>query len=687
MYNEKENAEFLRNTVNEEIILPDSLKSENIEKLVSGEIQKKSKKGVIRRFAAVAVAACIMITSVVLLSDRGFISPENTVLDNIENSENAAVTESASSYDELLNAIKKYSETYKKNHIYLYSDVINEEAVDSVVGAPTYNGNITTDDSSLKVNYGEVNLREENVNEADIFITDGKYLYCIEGYGRMLKIIEAKADGSMEVKYSNKEAQLSEEGNGIDTYYHGLYKYENYLIVGFTRYEFEKHRNKSSVSGVMIYDVSDKAAPVLVKEIAIDGHYISSRITDGKLILISNYSIVEYFDAEDDSLLVPATYNGIERKTVPCDCISYIGARELESYINIAKIDLTDLDKEMKVASFLGKVSETYCTKDTLYTIGYDYSHVYNAVGDAVFGGVMISADNAKTIITSIDISEDQAKYMYSTELEGSILNSYSIDEYNGYLRIALQKSDENCIYVLNRKLEKVGEITGIAEGERIKSARFMGDTAYLVTFVQTDPLFVIDLSDPEKPGIVGEVKLPGFSSYLHPVGEGLLVGVGVGGTELGVDGSSKISLFDVKDPTSPKEIDSLVFPDSQLGTDPKAFCSVTESSFLVTYENWRLGEELYESENYRGYYIYTGALYVGVENNKLVLKNSYLAKALDSVKRTTFIDDIIYIYDNSFGSVASFNMNTSDMTDCVTGVEEEYIFTVPSVSNNEILF
>lgn len=695
MYNENDNRDFLRDKLSNEITLPESLSKENIVSLLSDKKVKKSKKGAIRRFIAVGVAACIMITGVAVFSGHSFGNPEITA-DQLLNNEAESSAIQESSYDELLGAIKKYAEEYKeenykvKNYFYIEDGVDAEEDFNAAVSSSTvYSGSVTGTADSIV--FGEVNLREENVYEDDIFITDGEYLYGIVSYGKRLMIVKADADGSMTTVYEGEEASLSQNGNGDNIYYSGLYKYENYLIVVYTKYTSDNYYSVKDCSGVMIYDVADRANPVLKKEIAIDGNYVSSRIVDGKLIFISRYSITKYFEEAEEENYIPSVYNGELKENIPCDCIVYYPDDKMECYVNIAKIDLENPDEDFTVSSYLGNVSDTYCTKDTLYVISNKYSYSRGGVVSDVLasiGGTAIMVSDVCTTVTKIDISGEKAEIICKTEFEGSVLNSYSIDEYNGYLRVAVHKDDENCIYVFDEALGKVGEITGIAEGELIKSARFMGDTAYMVTFVQTDPLFVIDLTDPEKPEIAGEVKLPGFSEYLHPVGNGLLVGIGVGGTETGTDGSGKISLFDVTDPASPKEIDSLIFPTSQLGTAPKAYCSVTESSFLVTYENWTINYTYNNTNEELKYYkSCMGALYIGVNEGKLTVNNAYLVKSADSVSRATFIGENVYIFCSGFGGLASFNMNSGEFICNINSENEIYTLTPIETPYEDIIF
>ncbi len=702
MFNEKENSSFIREKLESDITLPESLSTENIVKLLEAENANKAKKnkGIVRRFVAVGVAACLMITGVSFLWDKGFFSSPESVIEDENVQNDSSAQQVPGDYNELLTFIKSYAEEYKeknKNHYYLYSGLVDdtadgsvklEENTDIQIGGLPNTGTVTFNSAvTAPGEFGEVNLREYGVKEADIFITDGEYLYCIDTYGRRLRIIKANADGTLESVYEGKESLVDDRGNGENVHYSGLYIYENYLIVGFSRYGLQEHYLKSAASGVMIYDISEKEAPVLKKEIALDGNYVSSRIIDSSLVLVTRYSIIEQYETEDDIDLLPAVYNGDYKYNVPCDCIVYSREDNPETYVNIGKIDLSDLNKSPIVSSYLGNVHDTYCTKDTLYVIGAKtkYSNETDDGRVIGFGGVMIRAEDVCTTVTKADILGDTIDIKCRTEFSGNILNSYSIDEYNNYLRIAVTTLDnKNSILIFDENLGKVGELNGLADGEQIKSARFMGNTAYVVTFVQTDPLFVIDLSDPRKPEIKGEVKLPGFSSYLHPVGDGLLVGIGVGGTETGTDGSSKISLFDVTDPTAPKEIDHLQYPTSHIGTESKAFCSITENSFLVTYSNWAM-DDFDEEVHY--YKHYTGALKVSIKDNKLNLDNAYLVKGGDSVSRATFIRDNVYVFSEGEAGVASFNMETGEFIDIAEGENERFSFDKSTRSVNEILY
>ena len=207
-----------------------------------------------------------------------------------------------------------------------------------------------------------------------------------------------------------------------------------------------------------------------------------------------------------------------------------------------------------------------------------------------------------------------------------------------------------------------------------------MGDTAYVVTFVQTDPLFVIDLSEPGAPEIVGEVKLPGFSAYLHPVGDGYLAGIGLGGTDDGVDGSAKISLFDVRDPENPVEADSIVLQNTDIATASKAYMSVSENSFMVPFSKWKVTGD----EDYYDYGIYCGALYVSAENGKLILNNAYIARSPEGAVRVTYIGDYVYVFGYATG-VASFDMETGEFISTEGAFKENYCYTPANLTIEEL--
>ena len=178
--------------------------------------------------------------------------------------------------------------------------------------------------------------------------------------------------------------------------------------------------------------------------------------------------------------------------------------------------------------------------------------------------------DAVTTDIHKFDISDPaRTEYMASGFVDGYLLNQFAMDEHDGLLRVASTTQpawwggggeSESLISILRDRdgeLVKIGRVDGLGVTEQIYSVRFMGDVGYVVTFRQTDPLYTLDLSDPNNPQVVGELKILGYSAYLHPLGDGLLMGVGQDATETGRVQGTQVSVFDVSDPSDPERVDT----------------------------------------------------------------------------------------------------------------------------------
>ena len=170
----------------------------------------------------------------------------------------------------------------------------------------------------------------------------------------------------------------------------------------------------------------------------------------------------------------------------------------------------------------------------------------------------------ARTSLHRFDTSNpDSTGYAGSANVPGTLLNQFSLSEHDGVLRAATTLGDESesvvtTLAVRPDGLAARGQVRGLGRGERIYAVRFMGPTGYVVTFRQVDPLYTLDLSDPDRPRAVGELKIPGYSAYLHPVAEGLLLGVGQDATSAGRVQGLQLSLFDVSNPASPRRLHQL---------------------------------------------------------------------------------------------------------------------------------
>ena len=248
-------------------------------------------------------------------------------------------------------------------------------------------------------------------------------------------------------------------------------------------------------------------------------------------------------------------------------------------------------------------------------------------------------------------------------EVEGYINNNYSLDEFNGYLRVAATTTnddyeDTNSLYVLDSDLDIVGSVTGFAETESIKAVRYVGDTAYVITCEQTDPLFVIDLSDPTAPEILGEVKISGFSTMLVPIDGDTVLGLGVSTsdadyTDMEVTDGFKLALFDVSDKSSPKVLDSRVYEYCYSGVtyNPKALVYNSERKDFVIPLNYAY----YDYDDSTGVYTdeqYGGMLNFTVEGGRIVETDRYTS-SLRYFDRCVYVGDTVYMtYNNDEGYV-----------------------------------
>ncbi|MBQ3517770.1 MAG: beta-propeller domain-containing protein [Clostridia bacterium] len=514
---------------------------------------------------------------------------------------------------------------------------VDEEAMED--GETT----VGTAAGSAKPQYGQTNVQVEGVDEADILKNDGENLYLLKG--NTLHVIRAyPADSMAELATVVLKEQFDEEK--ISYYYaNEMFLYNNYLCVMLTCNYSDYSESRTMA---LIYDISDPANPTFVQRFAQDGQYLSSRIAGGRLILVTTHSDFYTYDYTKngqqcivlEDRMIPKTYIGTDDGvSVPESNLSVMDESAPTAFTVVSLFNMDDISQSVSTQAVLGGGTDVYCTNENLFVA----RRIYEVKEYPSADGLTVSASSyVSTQIYSFTFADGTVQRLATGCVPGEPLNQFSMDEHNGYFRIAVTFGGDNGLYVLDSNLVIVGESEHYGENEQIRSVRFMGDWAYVVTFEQTDPLFVFDLSDPTKPVITGEVKLPGFSAYLHPIGNGLILGLGFGGTESGLDGSAKISLFDVSDPMNPKELDALVHENANLSTDHKAFCTVYDGSFMIPMYSYGTRTDEY------GYEIWMqehgAVLHFAVEDNKLVIRNEYECSELYSnPERVTYIGDTAY--------------------------------------------
>lgn len=279
------------------------------------------------------------------------------------------------------------------------------------------------------------------------------------------------------------------------------------------------------------------------------------------------------------------------------------------SGLDMLSVLTIDVNEGLEVGDATGVLATgdtVYASEDSLYVATQDWrSWVWFETRDE-----SDRPDGPRTEIHRFDISEpEQTDYVASGSVEGYLLNQFAMDEHDGMLRVASTTApawwgsgadSESRITVLRPigdSLVRIGMVDGLGQTERIYSVRFMGDVGYVVTFRQIDPLYTVDLSDPRNPEVLGELKIPGYSAYLHPVGDDLLMGVGQDATDDGRVRGTQVSLFDVSDLSDPERVDTYTLSEgtnSQVEYDHHAFL-FWDGLAVVPVQQWRWDDKTEE--------------------------------------------------------------------------------------------
>ena len=492
--------------------------------------------------------------------------------------------------------------------------------------------------SNTSNDFSQTNTQVAGIDEGDVVKTDGKYIYTISN--QQLFITQAvpaksiKLTSSIHFKnnFYPSELMLSE---------HKL------MVIG---HGFDENRGKSTedkvekimpngYTKVFIYNISEASKPKLMKEIAMEGSYVTARKNGKFLYLVANqYPDLWMLREDTTAVMTPRFFDnekGVYEQKV--SQISYVPESNESNYVHMAAIDLEDEKIPYKIETLLGSGENIYMSEENMYIAATKY-------GDQ-------NKNNFTQPYTEVyKFKIDGLNMTFSSmgEVEGRVLNQFSMDEHKGHFRVATTEdhditkrdSSTNALFILNDNMKKVGEVNNLAKGERIYSVRFMGDKAYIVTFKQVDPLFVIDTSEPTKPKVLGELKIPGYSTYLHPYDENHLIGFGYhtelvknnfGGEPNVRNKGMKISLFDITDFHNPKEKDSVIIGrasvESPILYDHKALFQHKDQhlfGFPITVYD--------EIENFETKLTFDGAMIYEITPEKGIVQKAKLAN--DSQKR-----------------------------------------------------
>ncbi|MDO4481561.1 MAG: beta-propeller domain-containing protein [Bacillota bacterium] len=455
------------------------------------------------------------------------------------------------------------------------------------------------DAAESEKDYSGTNNQVEGIDEGDIVKTDGKYIYAL-GNGKV-KIFRADGENtelmssfSAGINLDQTEINAAEdfaakqEGTVRSAPYE-LYVDGDILAVVCGRYTQPYCRGEKelyaadciyiekSETEVEFYDISNKEKPEKISTAGQDGNTVSGRMTDGKLYLTTSYYVYEKAEKDEPETYVPCIYEDGRKSTVEAGSIAIIPERESNSYTVITVYDM-ETGRVMSSRSVLGAGDSIYMSGDNLYVLRGKTEEIESEpYEEDRYKAVDVNVESSTSIL-KFRLTEESVDLVGEASVPGYVDSQFSVDEKEGYLRVVSTKNDsdyriltdekygfenyewkeatsENGVYVLDENMKITGKLEGLAEGEQVYSARFDGDTGYFVTFRTVDPLFSVDLSNPANPEILGELKIPGFSEYLHKYGDGLLFGLGLSADEKnGQTGNMKLTMFDISNPADVTE-------------------------------------------------------------------------------------------------------------------------------------
>jgi hypothetical protein len=453
-------------------------------------------------------------------------------------------------------------------------------AAETTAAASDSAGGMQSAPAATGPTYSETNTQEVGVDEGDIVETNGTHLF-VAGQDGVRIVDVAASDVAATLAVPQGSHQLILDGTR--------------LMVATQPW------NSGQEIVVSLFDVADPAAPVLLERQHLEGSLVAARASDGtaRLVLTSqlatrlpfvnpgmfgytteralaeNQRVVEETPIDD---WMPRTFRegadgSYSAVATALDCSAVAAPSEFAGLgiTWVASIDLAGTS-DTPVRASAGVVSQggtVYQSASNLYLATVPWDVWYPMASDSSSPSPAPSSP-PPTYIHQFALGADGGvKYLASGEVTGQLLNQFAMSELGGDLRVATTVNDwsgngasESFVKVLRPdgdRLVEIGSVGGLGKGEQIYAVRFLGTQGYVVTFKQVDPLYVVDLADPTAPRLVGELKIPGYSAYLHPVGDGLLLGVGQSATLEGVTQGTQLSLFDVRDPANPVQLSTLL--------------------------------------------------------------------------------------------------------------------------------
>ena len=604
--NEQEILTQLRKAA-EEIEIPETLKPEQIEKQL--QEQKKSKKiipwrrlGSMVAVLALVVCSGIYLTVTHLDKNSGTGQTDSVAMTDTqqtvgETGETGYVDVAAlgtmyhpaSDYKEVYQTLLKgYQQNWIEEETSAETSEVASGAMNS--GSDKYYYSDVTDYGSADADlpegskeggkdYSTTNLQMEGVDESDIAKIDGSYIYTVEDKyivitdirdgkleevtrflpkdcGAADRVMEIYVDGDQLILvvqgYETSLGESSKAGSdkeNSDKESSDEESSDEEIAVSDASEDsaFCYEMNGKSTTQIQVYSIVDRRNPEFEGRLIQDGYYNTSRKIGDVVYLFTQYhmtsDVVGYVEKEYTSVIPKVNGEKVAAGEI------YLPESSGESGILVSSLDVNKPDKVLDSKLVISGYAQTYISKDALYLYEEDYD------------GAMI------TNIAKFALDEGRISGVAATAVRGYVRDTFAINASNGYLRVLTTdystEDEVNALYILDENMKLTGQLTGIAPGEEIYAARFMGNTGYFVTYRNTDPLFTVDLSDPAKPEIIGELKVTGFSEYLHFWDDTHLLGIGYESDEkTGNIENIKLSMFNIENPGEVIEEAKLVLKD-----------------------------------------------------------------------------------------------------------------------------
>lgn len=632
----KDNFDFIKQKFDtDNITTPNDINADFVMSKIDGKSQKRVKFSTKKVFGGLAgLVACVAIAAIAINSTLApnLVTPAPVVAE-------ASELVTFEDYDSIKKTLKDMGVSSNMAH-----------NIDQMKDGLSFGFGMSKNDTALSESssdvasddFGQTYLQVNGVDEGDIIKTDGKNIYYAT-HG-VIYVYSAKGKDSKEI------STIKIKNDDI----YDLYLNGDKLIVN--TYDFEDNKTVTT-----IYDKSDAKNIKKLDTFAQSGSYTSSRMIGTNIYIVSN----QYIHTQNDVPYI--TCKGKDAK-LNAKAISCIENPTEPEYLVISKIDTENLDSDTETKAILGASSNVYCNEDNMFITSTLYEHNELTTKDTkettsddmvdveIIDDGFVDAriiDKTKTHIIKVNLT-DGIKFVATAKVDGYTYDQYAMDEKDGNLRIVTTSTndkgqDVNNLFVLNEKLEQIGKVDGFAPTESVKAVKYVGDIAYVITYEQTDPLFVIDLSNARKPKILGECKIEGFSTMLIPVGDDKLLGIGYytedhedDDIDMEITEGIKLALFDISNKTSPRVIDEKVLKgySSSVQYQPKALIyNAKKDMYIIPYYI-----DNYDYDDHDK--ITTGALCFSVEDKKLssITEHTVTADDYETIERCTYVDDDLYM-------------------------------------------